>query len=92
MGQAFICIESPRTIHTIHYKICNIIVQVLIQTENNYYFVEFIKAERLDDDEEAEGLWFIELFEKGVIGQWYINLTDNEIKHKTGTSLFVGLW
>lgn len=50
--------------------------------ENNYYFVEFIKAESLDDGEEAEGLWFIELLEKGVIGQWYINSTDNEIKLK----------
>lgn len=50
--------------------------------ENNHYFVEFVKAERLDDDEEAEGLWFIELFEKGVIGKWYQNATDEEIKQK----------
>ncbi|PEP12644.1 integrase [Bacillus pseudomycoides] len=50
--------------------------------ENNHYFVEFIKAERLEDDEEAEGLWFIELFENNLIGQWFQNLNDNELKHK----------
>ncbi|TDK58179.1 site-specific integrase [Bacillus salipaludis] len=50
--------------------------------ENNHYFVEFVKAERLDDDEEAEGLWFMELFEKDVIRMWYQNATDEEIKQK----------
>lgn len=50
--------------------------------ENNQYFVEFIKAERLEDDEKAEGLWFMELFEKGVIGSWGVNTTDEEIKLK----------
>ncbi|MFJ8530340.1 hypothetical protein [Bacillus sp. NPDC094106] len=50
--------------------------------ENNQYLVEFIKAERLVDDEEAEGLWFMELFEKGVIGIWYQNASDEEIQHK----------
>lgn len=50
--------------------------------ENNEYFVEFIKAERLKDDEEAEGLWFIELFENKFIGQWFKNLNDIELKYK----------
>ncbi|KEZ49898.1 tyrosine-type recombinase/integrase [Metabacillus indicus] len=50
--------------------------------EKNYYFVEFIKAERLEDNEEVEGPWFIELFEKDVIGQWSQNATDEEIKQK----------
>ncbi|ASS97561.1 site-specific integrase [Peribacillus simplex] len=50
--------------------------------ENNHYFVEFIKAEKLDEDEEAEGLWFIELFENGVVGQWTQNASDDEIKQK----------
>ncbi len=50
--------------------------------ENNHYFVEFIKAEKLDEDEEAEGLWFIELFENGVIGAWFQNVTDDELKRK----------
>ncbi|QED50013.1 site-specific integrase [Cytobacillus dafuensis] len=50
--------------------------------DNNQYFVEFIKAECLEEDDEAEGLWFMELFEKGVIGQWFANATDEEIKQK----------
>lgn len=49
--------------------------------EKNHYFVEFIKAERFDEDE-AEGLWFIELFKIGLIGQWYQNANDDEIKQK----------
>jgi integrase len=50
--------------------------------ENNQYFVEFIKAERAIDDEEAEGLWFLELFEQGVIGSWHYNVSDEKIKTK----------
>lgn len=48
--------------------------------ENNEYFVEFIKAERLKDDEEAEGLWFTELFENNVVGHWSQNSNDNELR------------
>lgn len=48
----------------------------------NYYFVEFLKAERLEVDEEPEGLWFMELFEKDMIGYLSRNATDNEIKSK----------
>jgi hypothetical protein len=51
--------------------------------EKNNYFVEFIKAERLNDDEEAEGLWFMQLFEMGVIGGgWYQNASDDELQQK----------
>ncbi|MBM7633990.1 tyrosine-type recombinase/integrase [Geomicrobium sediminis] len=50
--------------------------------ENNHYFVEFIKAERLKDDEEAEGLWFTELFENKLIGTWFQNSCDDELKQK----------
>ncbi|HDX9681253.1 TPA: site-specific integrase [Bacillus cereus] len=50
--------------------------------DNNHYFVEFIKAERFKDDNEPEGLWFIKLFEYNVIGEWYNNATDEEIKLK----------
>ena len=50
--------------------------------ENNDYFVEFMRAERLNEDEEAEGLWFMELFKKGVIGQWNKNANDDEIIQK----------
>lgn len=41
-----------------------------------------MKAERLEDGEEAEGLWFMELFEKGVVGEWSANSTQNEIQEK----------
>nr|WP_255786857.1 site-specific integrase [Bacillus cereus group sp. BfR-BA-01355] len=51
-------------------------------TEKNYYFVEFIKAERIEDDDVAEGPWFIELFEKGVVGKWFQGATDEEIQKK----------
>ena len=61
--------------------------------ENNHYFVEFIKAERLDDDEEAEGLWFMELFEKGVIGNWmskcYMMM---KYRQKRRVIIFMGIW
>lgn len=50
--------------------------------EKNHYFVEFIKAERLEDNEDTEGLWFTELFEYDVIGLWVQNATDEEIKRK----------
>ncbi|KQL55379.1 integrase [Heyndrickxia shackletonii] len=51
---------------------------------NNRYFVEFVKAERLDDDEKAEGLWFTEIFEKGLIGRWneFVDVTDDLIQQK----------
>jgi len=51
-------------------------------SENNHYFVEFIKAERIEDDDVAEGPWFIELFEKGVVGQWATNATNEEKEQK----------
>ncbi|MFC0472492.1 site-specific integrase [Halalkalibacter kiskunsagensis] len=50
--------------------------------EKNNYFVEFLKAERLEDDEEAEGLWFMELFEKDVVGSWNLNASDDELQQK----------
>ncbi|PES74617.1 integrase [Bacillus cereus] len=50
--------------------------------ENNHYFVEFIKAERKEDNEFAEGFWFTQLFKEGVVGQWSQNATDKELKKK----------
>ncbi|XZF77910.1 site-specific integrase [Bacillus sp. AL-1R] len=50
--------------------------------ENNYYFVEFVKAESFEDNEEAEGLWFTDLFEYDVIGQWYQKANDEVINRK----------
>jgi integrase len=51
-------------------------------SENNNYFVEFIKAERISDDEETEGLWFTELFKENVIGKWLNNVSEDEIIQK----------
>lgn len=48
----------------------------------NHYFVEFLKAERLEDDDVAEGLWFVEILQEGVLGQWYSNATEEEIQQK----------
>ena len=44
--------------------------------ENNEYFVEFLKAEILDDEtgeplEETEGFWFLPILEHQLIGNWY---------------------
>ncbi|MEB2301653.1 tyrosine-type recombinase/integrase [Lysinibacillus xylanilyticus] len=51
--------------------------------ENNHYFVEFIGAERLKNDDEAEGLWFLELIETDVIGsKIYHNASEGEIQRK----------
>ncbi|MEK4500808.1 site-specific integrase [Bacillus sp. FSL R12-0069] len=49
---------------------------------NNKYFVEFLKAERLEDDDVAEGLWFAEILQEGVLGMWYPNATEEEIMQK----------
>lgn len=50
--------------------------------DNNHFFVEFIKAERLIDEEEPEGLLFLELIEHGVLSQWSQNASDEEIERK----------
>ncbi|WRU96253.1 site-specific integrase [Priestia filamentosa] len=50
--------------------------------DNNQYFVEFIRAESMNGEEEAEGLWFTELFDEGVVGNWYQNATEEEIKRR----------
>ncbi|HFK1475674.1 site-specific integrase [Bacillus pacificus] len=50
--------------------------------KNNHYFVEFIRAERMNDDDIAEGLWFTEIFEEGFLGNWNRNATDKEVEQK----------
>ncbi|MDP5276201.1 site-specific integrase [Chengkuizengella axinellae] len=50
--------------------------------ENNQFFVEFIKSERIDNEDFADGLWFMELFEEGIFGKWTQNSKDNEITSK----------
>lgn len=50
--------------------------------EKNHYFVEFIKAERLHDDEAPYGLWFTELVSAGVLGQWSQTASEEEVQRK----------
>ena len=55
--------------------------------ENNEYFVEFLKAELLDDKsgepiEETEGFWFLPILEHHLIGIWHQSLTEEEINGK----------
>lgn len=56
--------------------------------EKNEYFVEFVKAEILDDKtgettEEAEGFWFLPIIEHQIIGTWsQNNLSEEQIKEK----------
>ncbi|PHG67305.1 site-specific integrase [Bacillus toyonensis] len=49
---------------------------------DNRYFVEFLKAERLEDDDVAEGLWFTEIVQEGVLGKWSRSSTEEEIERK----------
>lgn len=42
--------------------------------------MEFVQAKKINEDEEetAEGLWFLEIIQTGVMGQWYQNATDEK--------------
>lgn len=51
-------------------------------TTNNHYFVEFVRADRLEDNDVAEGLWFSEILQEGVLGVWSQNATDEELEQK----------
>ncbi|HDR8205224.1 TPA: site-specific integrase [Bacillus cereus] len=55
--------------------------------ENNEYFVEFLKAEVLDDKtgepvEETEGFWFLPIWEYQLIGYWPLSLSAEQINEK----------
>ncbi|UYX52178.1 hypothetical protein M3Y14_27305 [Bacillus thuringiensis] len=56
--------------------------------KNNEYFVEFLKAEILDNEtdkpvEETEGFWFLPLLEHQLIGRhWYQSLSEEQINEK----------
>ncbi|PFR24657.1 integrase [Bacillus cereus] len=55
--------------------------------ENNEYFVEFLKAEVLDDEtgepvEETEGFWFLPILEHQLIGYWHQYLSAEQINEK----------
>ncbi|WCK55915.1 site-specific integrase [Aneurinibacillus sp. Ricciae_BoGa-3] len=53
--------------------------------EQNEYFLEFIKAVPLKGDleesQDREGLWFLELLKEGVLGTYYYS-NDTEIKER----------
>ncbi|MGG0299571.1 site-specific integrase [Bacillus albus] len=55
--------------------------------ENNEYFVEFLKAEVLDDEtgepvDETEGFWFSPILEHKLIGNWFNSLSEEQINEK----------
>ncbi|PGB34974.1 site-specific integrase [Bacillus toyonensis] len=55
--------------------------------ENNEYFVEFLKAEVLDDEtgepvEETEGFWFLPILEHQLIGNGSRHLSAEQINEK----------
>lgn len=56
---------------------------------NNHYFVEFLKAESRDNDDVAGGLWFNELIENGVIGNWDVSGNIETIAQKQN---YLSLW
>ena len=55
--------------------------------ENNEFFVEFLKAETLDDEtgeplEETDGFWFLPILEHQLIGNWFQSLSEEQINKK----------
>ncbi|MED1410216.1 site-specific integrase [Bacillus paramycoides] len=61
--------------------------RVTYSEENNEYFVEFLKAEVLDDEtgepvEETEGFWFLPILEHQLIGFWSQYLSAEQINEK----------
>ncbi|MNC80168.1 hypothetical protein D3C75_1328610 [compost metagenome] len=64
----------------------------MFSEKNNHYFVEFIRAETLGDDQEvAEGFWFRELLQEGVLAQWSQNATEEEFQRKNALLFFLGV-
>lgn len=54
----------------------------IYSNKNNYYFVEFMRAERINDDDITEGLWFTDIFEADVLGNWSRTSTNEESEKK----------
>ena len=70
--------------HQIHFSE-NIIKQATekkgtYSDKNNAYFLEFIRAESIEDESEGEGLWFNELIEFNVLGAWSTYRPNEEHK------------
>lgn len=56
---------------------------------NNAYFLEFIRAESTESDSVPEGLWFNELIDQNVLGQWSQN---RPIEEHEKILNFLSLW
>lgn len=57
--------------------------------KNNAYFLEFIRAESIEDESEGEGLWFNELIEVNVLGGWS---KSRPIEEHERILKFLSLW
>jgi hypothetical protein len=51
--------------------------------EKNHYFVEFIKTDVINKNEEADGFWFTEILNGGVFGYWHQSINDIQRKKKS---------
>ena len=63
--------------------------KVTYSDKNNAYFLEFIRAESIEDESEGEGLWFNELIEINVFGAWSTNRPNEEHER---ILKFLSLW
>ncbi|MBQ0140252.1 MAG: site-specific integrase [Kurthia sp.] len=57
--------------------------------ENKAYFLEFIRAESIENNSVPEGLWFNELIEQNVLGYWSKN---RPIEEHEKIFKFLSLW
>lgn len=63
--------------------------KVTYSDKNNAYFLEFIRAESIENESEGEGLWFNELIEFNVLGNW---LAYRPIEEHERILNFLSLW
>ena len=63
--------------------------KVTYSDKNNAYFLEFIRAESIEDESEGEGLWFNELIESNVLGEW---TQSRPIEEHERILEFLSLW
>lgn len=79
--------------HQIHFS--EIVIRQATQKKatysdkNNAYFLEFIRAESIEDNSEGEGLWFNELIGFNVLGNWSKN---RPIEEHERIVKFLSLW
>ena len=63
--------------------------KVTYSDKHNAYFLEFIRAESIEDNSEGEGLWFNELIGFNVLGNWNKN---RPIEEHERILRFLSLW